>query len=189
MSQTPVKLPSHRLLPPIRFSSWHFPEGGDRWQKRQIMDPKPPTPTSSFKKNKLLFCYLDMDPNGVSLQGVQRTVVTVRQHIKQLHPRQQQAAHQLCTGAKRAGIIEPRGNASPHSCYCASSSLTATPSAVVCVLVQIRDMKQKTNAFLQILHSRQAFVLMKPSHFLPVGVFLDQDGQGEMSFPGSIPLL
>lgn len=124
-----------------------------------------------------------MDPNGVSLQGVQRTVVTVRRHIKQLHPRRQQAAHQLCTGAKRAGIIEPRGTASPHSCYCASSSPTAAPSAVaVCFVVQIRDMKQKTNAFLHILHSRQPFVLMKPSHLLPVGILLDQDGQGRWVF-------
>lgn len=38
-------------------------------------------------------------------------------------------------------------------------------------------MKQKTNAFLEILHSRQAFVLMIPSHFLPAGILLDQEGR------------
>lgn len=61
--------------------------------------------------------------------------------------------------------------ASPCSRDSASTSPTATPSAVV----EIRDVSQKTDAVLGILHSRRTFVLMIPSHFLPVGVLLDQE--------------
>lgn len=63
------------------------------------MESKPPHPTPTLGELNGCFVPLTSVRSGVSLQGVRRTVVTVRQHIKQLHPRRQQAAHQLCTGA------------------------------------------------------------------------------------------
>lgn len=38
-------------------------------------------------------------------------------------------------------------------------------------------LKQKADAFLEIPHSRQPFLLIIPPHFLPVEIILDQDGR------------